>query len=152
MKQMVNAVADSIVAEVSLPANTTVQRFDRIWDDPNEGKVLSVYGGRETAGPRWTGGRIDDFEVIIEYAEPTDDIAMTGDLDQSAELNLYDIAKNIKAWADNHANGPLPPAPAAPVAMQVDWQGIDHRPVLRKSVIRRFFQVRLNLRREVSYS
>lgn len=116
MKQIVDAVADSIAAEVAAAHDWLVVKHDPIWRNPGDGKVLAVYGTRRqnattTAnaggdGFRATGFREDVYELVVTYSEPATEQTATLQRDEEAELDLYDVADALAAWADAHQELP----------------------------------------------
>ena len=144
MKAVINTVATSIQTEVVASIGSpTIKKYDRIWRNPTDGKVLSIYGGREFPGEfRTTGNREDIFEVILEYCEPSD--AQVLDKVEASELALYDVASALKEWADNHQT--------LTGIHRFDWVGTDHSPIMRgQELLTRFFQMRFQARGVEAY-
>lgn len=101
MKDVVDAVADSIVAEVTGASTWTVKRTSPIWRNPQEGEVLHVYATTITPGTFRTTGSVEDIaEIVVEYSEAVESDVLTRD--EAAELEAYDIADAIRTWSRNH--------------------------------------------------
>jgi hypothetical protein len=101
VKDVVDAVADSIVAEVANASAWNVNRFAPVWRNPVEGESLYVYATTVRPGTfRTTGSAEDTAEVVVEYAEPVYSDVLTRD--ETAELAAYDVADSIKAWSRDH--------------------------------------------------
>ncbi len=104
MRAIVDAVAASIVSEVSGAGTWTVEKFDPIWRNPGKGKTLSVYGPYLMAGDFRTTGSVEDLnQIIVEYTESAGTSAVeTLTRNAAAELAAYDQADALRAWAQNH--------------------------------------------------
>lgn len=98
MKELVEAVADSIEAELDLG---TVQRHSPIWRDPAGGPMVYVFWTNESIGSyRTTGSREDLIELVIEVVEPVDQSDLQRD--EEAELEFSDKLKALRQWAFAH--------------------------------------------------
>lgn len=155
-KEIVEAIAASIEDEVSEASDWTIQKHDRIWKNPREGKVLAVYGLDEgnTAlvdntgggGFRTTGYHEDFYTLVAEYCEPASG-SQTRKLarDEEAELDLYDTAELLRAWADAHQSLPT-------VGVhRFDWLRTSHAPAQRSELLVRFFTVTFQARKVHAY-
>lgn len=135
MKQLVDAVATSIVAEVAGAGTWTVEKFDPLWRNPKKGKVLNIYSGRTSpGGARWTGSQEDLVEVIVEYAESSGNQPATLKRDQAAELAAEDVADSLRDWALAHEEGFSP-------AYRMDWIGTEYVPQVRRELFVRYCRV-----------
>jgi hypothetical protein len=142
---LLTAVAASIVAEVSGAGSWTVKKTDLMWRNPESGKVLNVFLGREIPGlPRWTGGAIDLVEVIVEYAEPAPENTQELDHDETAEFAANDVARSLRTWALSHEDGFSP-------AYKMDWTGTEYTPQVRRELFVRYCRVTFQFEVVVSY-
>lgn len=154
---IVNAIADSIVAEVEGADEWDVLRCEPIWKNPKKGKQLAIYVLTEanaalsntagTGGFRTTGYHEDAYTVGVEYIEPAaSSQARQLRRDEEAELGLYDIADSFRAWADGHQA--LPEASVH----RFDWLQTSHAPAQRQELLVRFFQVQFQARMVHQYA
>lgn len=101
MRDVVDAVADSIIAEVTDASTWTVNRFAPVWRNPLDGETLYVYATTIRPGTFRTTGSVEDVaEIVVEYGEPVESDVLTRD--ETAELAAYDVADSIRTWSRNH--------------------------------------------------
>lgn len=101
MKAVVDAVAESIVAEVTNASLWTVNKFSPVWRNPLEGETLHVYATTVVPGTFRTTGSVEDIgEIVVEYAEPVESDVLTRD--ETAELAAYDVADSLRSWSRDH--------------------------------------------------
>ena len=132
MKAIVNAVADSIEAEI--PTIGTVQRHSPIWRDPDKGPMTYIYGTRRVIGSyRTTGFREDQYEIVVELMEKADQADLTRD--QAEELAFQDKADSVVAWADTHQE--LAPA------HRLDFVSLSYQDDVRREHFVRYARVTL---------
>lgn len=145
MKNIVNAIADSLQTEVATPSGWTIQRFDPIWRNPEEGPMLYVFTtGEAPGGFRTTGTRQDICEVIVELVEATGSTdALTRDA--TAELNFLDKAKSLKTWADSHQSLP-------PNIDQLDYIRLATPADVRREAAVRYAQLTIHARETAVYA
>lgn len=116
MKAIVNAVADSLLAE--RPALGTIQRHSPIWRDPEAGPMVYVFGVSRSVGTYRTNEyREDVFEIVVEIVEQANQPDL--DRDEAAELTFYDKADSLVTWADSHQVLPS-------VAHRLDFNGLSY--------------------------
>lgn len=145
MNALLDAVAESIVAEVPGASSWTLEKTDPMWRNPKKGQVLNVFLGREIPGtPRWTGGTMDLVEVVVEYAEPAPENARDLAHDETGEFAANDIARSLRNWALSHEEGFVP-------AHKMDWSGTDYTPQVRRELFVRYCRVTLLFEVVVSY-
>lgn len=144
MNALLDAVADSIVSEVSTASDWTVEKKDPMWRDPKKGKVLNVFLGREIPGtPRWTGGTMDLVEIVVEYAEPApENLQLTHS--ETDEYAANDVARSLREWALAHEAGFDP-------AHKMDWVGTDYTPQVSRELFVRYCRVTFQFEVAVSY-
>lgn len=144
MKDVVNAIADSLETEVATPNGWTVQRFDPIWRNPEDGPMLYVYGTRMVPGDfRTTGTREDIYEVVVSYMEATGTSdALTRD--ETAELDFADKVTSLREWADEHQT--------LTGIHRLDYVGISFAPDVRREAAVRYCEMTLHARRVATYA
>lgn len=146
MNALIDAVATSIVDEVSGAHDWTVEKKDVMWRNPKKGKVLNVYPGPERPGePRWTGGTNDVVEIIVEYAEPAPENVQNLEHDETGEYAANAEARKIREWALAHPEGFSP-------AHKLDWIGTEYTPQVERELFVRYCRVRFEAVVEVVYS
>lgn len=155
-KDIVNAIADSIVAEVDGADAWTILRHEPIWKNPQNGVQLAIYGNVEAntlltanaagGGIRTNGYHEDSYEIVVEYIEPAARKQKRGTRDEEAELDLYDRAEEIRAWADAHQAFPDVDA------HRFDWIRTSHAPTFRQELLVRFFQLTFQARKLHQYA
>lgn len=144
MKDVINAIADSLESEVGTPGGWAVQRFDPVWRDPSEGKTIYVFGTRQVPGEfRTTGTREDIYEVIVEAVEPSSAEMLTRDED--AELDFAEFAQSLTQWADDHENLP-------PTIHRLDYTALSYAPDVRREAAVRYCQMTLHARKNATYA
>src|SRR5687767_5099834 len=104
MRDIVDAVAASIVAEVAGADSWTVEKFDPVWRNPAKGEVLSVYGTYLLVGAEVrSNGLIDDVhQIVVEYTESAGDQVERLSRDAAAEIAAYEQASALRDWAKDH--------------------------------------------------
>jgi hypothetical protein len=141
---LLDAVAASIVAEVTDAATWTLEKKDPMWRNPKKGKVLNIFLGREIPGvPRWTGGTMDLVEVVVEYAEPAPE-NVRGTHDQTGEYAANSVARSIREWGLAHEAG-------FAHAHKMDWAGTDYTPLVRRELFVRYCRVTFLFEVQVTY-
>ena len=144
MNALLDAVADSIVAEVTGADTWKIEKSDPMWRNPKKGPVLNVYLGREIPGtPRWTGGTVDLVEVVVEYGEPAPE-QRTLQRDEEAEFAANDIARSIREWALTHEEG-------FGSAHKMDWTGTEYTPNVRREFFIRYARLTFQFEVAVAY-
>lgn len=109
MKALVDAMATSIVAEVTGANTWTVEKAGTIWRDPRRGKVLNIYSDPTRQGEaRWTGSTIDIASVVVEYTEPATEQAKKLRRSEAGEQAAEDVADALRTWALSHEAGFTP--------------------------------------------
>lgn len=142
MKDIVNAVADAIEADIS--ETWTIQRHSPIWRDPNEGPMLYIYGTRRFPGEfRTTATREDIFEVVVELMEA----ASQGDLnrDEAAELAFQDRVDQLVTWADANQN-------LGDDVHRLDYISLSYQDDLRRELMVRYARLTLHARKNAVYT
>lgn len=145
MRDLIDAIAESLAAEVELADGWTIRKYDPIWRNPGDGKVLYVFVTRESRGGINTNGsREYGYEVALEYVESAagvqTDVPGTSERDETAELQLLDTAQALQEWALAHDSvGPS----TQQVAYRLDYQGTDYNPELRRELMVRYFRISL---------
>lgn len=135
MNALIDAVADSIAAEVQGAHDWTIERKDVMWRNPKKGKVLNVYLGAENAGTaRWAGATTDIVEIIVEYAEPAPENARNLSHDEEGEYAANAEARKIREWALAHPSGFAP-------AWKMDFVRTDYTPQVRRELFVRYCRV-----------
>lgn len=143
MKELVEAVADSIVKEVDGADAWVVHKFDPLWRKTKDGQVLNVYPGRALPGPPlWSegAGLVDVYEIVVEYGEPAPQQKTKLERDEEAELEADAIADSLRRWGLQHPRGFAP-------AWRMEWVGTDYVPNVRRLLLFRY--CRLTFRFEV---
>lgn len=134
MNALLDAIADSIEAEVEGAPQWTFEKNDPMWRNPKKGKVLNVFHGGDRAGnARWTGGTIDIVEIVVEYAEPAPENVRKLEHDQEGEYNANAEALKLRQWALAHEAG----FPAAGTH-KMDWLRTDYTPNVRRELFTRY--------------
>lgn len=101
MRDVVDEVASSIVAEVAGAGGWTVKKYAPVWRNPVEGEVLYVYATTLRTGTFRTTGSVEDVaEIVVEFAEPVTSDVLTRD--ETGELAAYDVADSIRTWSRSH--------------------------------------------------
>lgn len=145
MNALVDAVATSIVAEVTGAGTWTLEKVAPMWRNPRKGKVLNVYQGRELPGtPRWTGGTVDIIEIVCEYTEPAPEQARDLKHQQAGEYAANDVARDLREWALAHEAGFSP-------AHKMDWGGTDYTNQVARELLVRYCRVTFQLEVAVHY-
>ena len=135
MNALIDAVATSIVAEVTGANAWTVEKKDPMWRSPHKGEVLNIFHGGDRRGePRWTGGTIDIVEIVVEYAEPAPENARNLEHDQTGEYAANAEALKLRQWALSHEEGFAP-------AHKMDWARTDYTPNVRRELFTRYCRV-----------
>lgn len=143
MNDVIDLIADSIEAEVATPGSWTVQRFDPIWRNPEDGKTIYIFGVRQFPGSyRTTGTREDVYEVVVEAVEPSNTDALTRDED--LELAFSTFAQSLVTWADGHQN--------LGIIHQLDYVGLSYAPDVRREAAVRYCQMTLHARKSATYA
>ena len=140
-KDIVQAIADSIVNEVEGADDWTIQMYQPIWKNPKSGSVLSVYRFDRFPVPTeydTTGYRFDNFTFHVEYAEATGSQSKQLKRDEDAELDLSDRGDAMVAWADSHENLP-------PHIEHMKFGRLLDASALRRELFTRGFQLVLNV-------
>lgn len=135
MNALLDAVATSILAEVTGANAWTFEKKDPMWRNPSAGKVLNIYSGGEQPGtPRWTGGTIAIEDVIVEYAEPAPENARNLTHDVTGEYAANAEAMKIRNWALNHPAGFSP-------AHKMDVARVEFTPQVDRELFVRYCRV-----------
>lgn len=142
MKDIVNAIADSIEAEVD--QDFTVQRHSPIWRNPDDGDVLYVYGTRRFPGEfRTTGTREDIFEIAVELVEPANQDDLTRE--EEAELDFQERVDALVVWTDSHQL-------LEGVAHRLDFISLSYQDDLRRELMVRYARITLHARKTSVYA
>lgn len=145
MNELITAVANSIASEVVGADQWIIEKKDVLWRNPKKGKVLNVYLGRETPGtPRWTGGTVDQVDIIVEYAEPAPENARNLSHDEEGEYAANAEARKIREWGLVHEAGFDP-------ADKMDWAGTEYTPQVSRELFVRYCRVTFRFEVQVSY-
>lgn len=135
MKALIDAMATSIVAEVSGAGTWTVEKAGTVWRDPKRGKVLNIYSEPTRRGePRWTGGTIDVASVVVEYTEPAPEQKNLR-RDVTKEQAAEDVADSLRDWALSHEAGFSP-------AHKMDCIEVNYTSNVRREHFVRYCRVR----------
>lgn len=155
VKDVVQAIADSITAEVTDASDWTLQLHDPIWRNPKDGTQLAIYGLTDVnasqaantggGGFRTSGYHEDIHEIVVEYIEPASKKQRRLTRDEEAELDLYDRAEALRAWSDAHQSLPTVNV------HRFDWIRTSHAPTMRQELLVRFFQLNFYARKVNSY-
>lgn len=145
MRDLVEAVAESIASEVEDASGWTIETHDRMWRNPRSGKVLNVYAERRLPGtPRWTDGTNDLVELTLEYGEPAKQQAKLK-RDEAASWEADEAADALRDWALAHQAGFSP-------AWKMDWAGTDYSPRVRPEIFVRYARCIVVFDVQVTYS
>lgn len=150
-KDIVQEMADSILEDVADASDWTVQLHEPIWRNPEKGTQLNIYVMTETNAPaasniggggfRTSGYHEDTCEIVVEYVEPARrSQSKKLKRDEEAELDLYDRAESLRAWADAHQTFPDVDV------HRFDWISTSHAPQQRQELLVRFFQMTFQAR------
>lgn len=136
MNALIDAVATSILAEVTGANAWTFKKAEAMWRNPNKGKVLNIYLGTPRPGePYWTGGTVDEIEIVVEYTEPAPEQARDLDHDVTGEYAANDVAAALRDWGLAHQEGFSP-------AHKMDWAGTEFTPQVSRQLFVRYCRVR----------
>ena len=146
MNELIDAIAESIEAEVDGAAQWTFKKYDVMWRNPKKGKTINIYHGGDRAGTaRWTGSTVDIVEIVVEYAEPAPEQAKKLDHDEGGEYNANAEALKLREWALSHEAG----FPAVGTH-KMDWLRTDYTPNVNRELFVRY--CRLTFECEVTRS
>lgn len=102
MKDLVNAIADSLETELDLG---TIQRHSPMWRNPEDGPMVYVFWINDSVGSyRTTGSREDQIQVIVEVVEPAEQLELQRE--EEAELEFADKLLSLRTWAFDHQSFP----------------------------------------------
>lgn len=142
MKDIVNAIADSIESEIA--EEWTSQRHSPIWRNPEEGPMLYIYGTRRFPGEfRTTGTREDIYEIVVEVMEPADQSDLVRE--EEAELEFQDRVDQLVTWADSHQL-------IADVCHRLDYVSLSYQDDLRRELMVRYARMTLQARKNAVYT
>lgn len=133
MNDLIDAIADSIEAEVDGASAWTFERKDPMWRNPKKGKVVNIFHGGDRRGDaRWTGGTLDIVEIVVEYAEPAPENARQLDHDEDGEYAANAEALKLREWALAHEGG------FVGITHRLDWLRTDYTPNVRRELFTRY--------------
>ncbi len=115
MRALVDAIAASILDEVTGANTWTIEKYVPMTRNPKKGKLLNIYSGdvTEDAKQHTVGDRWESQEIILEYGEPADQKRI--DRDEAGEQAADDVTEALQDWSLSHQAGFAP-------AWKLEWK------------------------------